>query len=412
MVFRRIFKILYIVLSLSLISLSAYALEVQQVRFGVHPEKVRMVLDLSEVTDFRAFVLSDPYRMVIDLPTFAWRAGRVEKPKQAMISDIRQGGLMPGVSRIVFDMGQPALIDSAFLLPKQGEKQNRIVVDYRLVDGEEFTKLKNVVHGTLKIEDYKGTSAGTQNGVPVPPDNTARPKYASAEKPLIIIDPGHGGNDPGAIGHNKAYEKHVVLAMAKELRKQLQETGKYRVMLTREKDIYIRLKDRVKFARDQNADLFISLHADSIHKKNVHGTSIYTLSQKASDQQTARLAEKENQADLIAGVGLSVEDEQVAFILGDFLMNDTMNQSKFFANTLVSKLKTNGIYLLENPHRYAGFAVLKAPDVPSVLIEAGFMSNRKEADLLNQPAHRKKMAASIARGIDAYFDHVYKNEQN
>ena len=227
-----------------------------------------------------------------------------------------------------------------------------------------------------------------------------------------MIDPGHGGNDPGAVGHNRAYEKNVVLSLSKELRKQLLATGKYRVLLTRENDRFIRLKNRVKFARDANADLFISLHADSIHKSNVRGTSIYTLSKKASDAQTAKLAEKENQADLIGGVGLTVEDEQVAFILGDFLMNDTMNQSKFFANTLVKKLKSHGVKTLENPHRYAGFAVLKAPDIPSILIEAGFMSNRKEAQLLNQASHRQKLAKAMRAGIDAYFDYIYKNEKN
>ena len=406
----KLFRIVF-VLSCLLFSTAVHALEIEDVRFGVHPNKVRMVLDLSDISDFRAFSLPDPYRMVIDLPSFDWGAGKVEKPGQARISDIRQGPLMPGVSRVVFDMAQPAIIDSAFLLPKQGNKKNRIVIDYRLVDPAGFNQAKDTVHGTLKIEDYKGT-AETAGNIPRPPKNDERPKYVSKDKPLVVIDPGHGGNDPGAIGHNKIKEKNIALALAQELRQQLLAGGRYRVKLTREKDVYIRLKDRVKFARDNNADLFISIHADSIHKSNVRGTSVYTISKKASDAQTARLAEKENQADLIAGVGLEVEDEQVAFILGDFLMNDTMNQSKFFANTLVSKLKGSSLKTLPNAHRYAGFAVLKAPDIPSVLIEAGFMSNKKEAQLLNQKEYRTKIARTIAHGVDAYFETVYKNESN
>ena len=392
-------------------STAAHALEVKQVRFGAHPDKVRMVLDISDVTDYRAFVLSSPYRMVIDLPTFTWTAGRVQKPKQAMISDIRQGKLVPGISRIVFDLEQPIVIESAFLLPKNGAKENRIVIDYKITTPQKLNAAKNIIHGTLKVEDYKGKTITTapNTGVPRPPANTSRP-LASREKPLIIIDPGHGGQDPGALGHNRIYEKTVVLALAKQLKKRLISSGKYRVLLTRERDVFVRLKNRVKFAREHGGDLFISLHADSIHKPSVHGTSVYTLSKKASDAQTAKLAEKENQADLIGGVGLSVEDEQVAFILGDFLMNETMNQSKFFANTLVSKLKSQRIYTLQNPHRYAGFAVLKAPDIPSILIEAGFMSNKKEATLLNQSAHRQKMAIAIHAGIDGYFNYVYQNQ--
>ncbi|PCI54943.1 MAG: N-acetylmuramoyl-L-alanine amidase [Alphaproteobacteria bacterium] len=394
-------------------STAAHALEVKQIRFGAHPGKVRMVLDISDVTDYRAFVLSSPYRMVIDLPTFHWAAGRVQKPKLAMISDIRQGKLVPGISRIVFDLEQPITIQSAFLLPKQGNKENRIVIDYKITTPQKFNATKSIIHGTLKVEDYKNKTAAAENtAVPRPPANTARPLYPSREKPLIIIDPGHGGQDPGALGHSRIYEKNVVLALAKQLRKRLLASGKYRVLLTRERDVFVRLKNRVKFARKHGGDLFISLHADSIHKPSVHGTSVYTLSKKASDAQTAKLAEKENQADLIGGVGLSVEDEQVAFILGDFLMNDTMNQSKFFANKLVSKLKAHKIYTLQNPHRYAGFAVLKAPDIPSILIEAGFMSNKKEATLLNQNAHRQKMAAAIHAGIDSYFNYVYQNEQH
>ncbi len=388
---------------------NSYALDIKDVRFGEHPDKIRMVLDLSEVTDFRAFILSSPPRMVIDLPKFSWQAGKVSKPKKAMISDIRQGKLTPKISRIVFDLNQTISINSAFLLPKQGSKENRLVIDYSAATFKKFNDNKDNIHGTLKISDYK---VDQKNNIPTPPKNNKRPNHVTKKKPLIIIDPGHGGVDPGTVGRNKIYEKDIVLSIAKELRKQLIASGKYRALLTRENDKFIRLRNRVKFARENEGDLFISLHVNSNKKSHVRGTSIYTLSKKASDAQTAKLAEKENQADLMAGIDFNVEDEQVAFILGDFLMNDTMNQSKFFANILISKIRQNGIYTLQNTHRYAGFAVLKAPDIPSILVETGFISNKKDLRLLKSHSYKKKMAKSIHKGIDAYFNNVYKNEQN
>ncbi len=416
--------ILFICFAFLYMQMQAYALEVTSLRYGKHPDKVRLVLDMDQLSDFRVFTLSSPYRIVIDLPHFTWKAKNPEKPVGVFVSDIRQGALDNGISRIVIDLNRPAAIQSAFFLPKNGERPDRLVIDYKPVDAVTFEAKKAIIHGTLETKDYvqpktpfKNTIKA-KNGVPVPPPNSNRPKQKNKNnskniiKPLVIIDPGHGGNDPGAIGHNKIYEKHVVFNLAKELRKELLATGRYRVLLTREKDIFIKLKDRVKFARKHKGDIFVSLHADSISRSNVRGTSIYTISKKASDAQTAALAKKENQADLIGGVGLNVEDEQVAFILGDFLMNETMNQSKFLANVIVKKLKTNGIRTLDNPHRYAGFAVLKAPDIPSVLIETGFMSNRKEANLLKKKSHQKKISRAIRYGIDSYFKHVQLNENN
>ena len=169
---------------------------------------------------------------------------------------------------------------------------------------------------------------------------------------------------------------------------------------------FIKLRDRVIFARRHEADLFISIHADSIRNPKIRGASIYTLSEKASDAQTARLAARENKADLIAGVDLQHEDADVANILIDLVKRDTMNQSKFFAESLVKTFQSSGIRTLENPHRYAGFAVLKAPEIPSVLIEAGFLSNRKDARLLDQKEYRSKIAKTIASGVDHYIARV------
>lgn len=415
-------RTLLLALILCITANSAYALDVKSMRVGVHKDKIRIVLDLSQLSDFRTFMLSDPYRMVIDLPDFHWNTNNIDRPKESFITAVRKGALNQSISRIVLDLAQPALIQSAFMLPAQDSKQHRLVIDYTRVTPSNFLAQKGTVHGTLKTADrLEPSKQRTTNGIPIPPQNSLRPTKSEQAKtnskpkqikPLIVIDPGHGGVDPGAIGHSKIYEKDVVLALSKELKKQLTASGQYRVILTRNKDVFIRLRDRVAYARKHKADLFISIHADSIKKRNVRGTSVYTLSKKASDAQTAKLAEKENQADLIAGIDLTIEDEQVAFILGDFLMTDTMNQSNFLANTLVEKLKQKKIRTLDPAHRYAGFAVLKAPDIPSILIETGFMSNRTEAALLNQPAHRKKVAEAIHAGIDSYFSYTRRNEQN
>lgn len=398
---------------------AAQALSVNAVRFGTHPDKTRMVLELSNSTDFRVFTLPDPYRIVVDMPDFDWNAGNIVKPKAGAIKAVRSGHLQPGISRMVIDLEQPAAIRSAFLLPAASGKPDRLVVDFAPVSPREFLARKDRIHGTLQTgaprlnlpspeQQNARTAAIETPGSAIPP----RKPVPYAQKPLIVIDAGHGGQDPGAVGAGNAYEKHVTLAAAQELKKQLEATGLYRVRLTRDNDRFIKLHNRIQIARTANADLFISLHADSIDKPNVRGASIYTLSNKASDAQTAKLAARENRADLIAGVDLSHEDQDVANILIDLAMRDTMNQSKFLANTLTSNMESRGVRLLERPHRYAGFAVLKAPDIPSVLVEMGFMSNSQEARALSSAPYRSKIAAALVDGINVYFTKVRKNDNS
>ena len=374
-------------------------------RFGLHEDKTRMVLDLDRNVDFRAFVLGDPIRMVIDLPAFEWKAGDVQSPKNAGVLATRHGNLKPGISRIVFDMNRPVSIQKAFTLPAGSGKPARLVIDFANVSSGIFQQTQNNIHGTLNVD-------GVQSNIAVKSPSFTPPKPPKKQqKPLVIVDPGHGGIDPGAVGANGVYEKTVALKLAKELKSQLEASGQYRVKMTRETDIFIKLSDRVKFARKHGADLFMSVHADSLENKKVRGASVYTLSEKASDAQTAKLAARENKADLIAGIDLSVEDKEVADILVDLAMRETSNQSNFFANTLVDRFKADSVRLLERPHRSAGFAVLKAPDIPSVLVEAGFMSNRTEADLLNTAPHRKKIAKALKKGVDRYFEQVRKNQR-
>lgn len=401
---------------------NAADLSVNSLRIGTEPNKTRIVLDLSKRADFRAFVLQNPSRLVIDLPAFDWRAGAPVAPPGSLAGAIRNGALQPGISRIVIDLKSPATLKSAFFLPAGPAVSDRVVMDVERVTGP-HNPANDKMYGSLNTQapashaepnpsqtlqapaTYTPPAANETQATPAPPKNRKGPK------PMIVIDAGHGGDDPGALGASGAKEKNVTLAVAQELQRQLEATGRYRVHLTRSTDKFIKLQDRVAIGRRQGADLFISLHADSIDKPGVRGASIYTLSNKASDAQTAKLAARENRADLIAGVDLSHEDKEVANILIDLAMRDTMNQSKFFANTIVKQAQRNGIQLLEKPHRFAGFAVLKAPDIPSVLIEMGFMSNKSEVSQLTSPAHRQKIARTIVSGIDGYFAKVQKSGQ-
>jgi len=411
----------------------AQALTVQDVRIGLHPGNTRVVLELSEASPFRAFVLDNPWRLVVDMPTFGWQAGQISRPAGSLIKTIRQGALDPGISRVVIDLEEPVSLQKAFLIKKDGGKPDRLVIDFKQTSAAGFALEKGKSLGNLKAEGFRNETPPLVATVTPPLPNQQQTKQASTgmalpqkkpsesaspyshapqeKKYFIVIDAGHGGVDPGAIGANGVFEKHIALAMAKELKQILEDTGRYKVLLTRDRDVYLRLFQRVEIARSHSADLFISLHADSIGKGNVRGASIYTLSEKASDEQTARLADRENKADIIAGIDISHEDKQVADILIDIAMRDTMNQSKFFANTIIETMGHGGINILEKPHRSAGFAVLKAPDIPSVLIEMGFMSNKSEAQLLSEPSYRRKVARTIVQGIDAYFEKARRNNR-
>lgn len=413
----------------------ATALDVENVRFGTHPDKTRMVVELSAKTDFRAFTVPQadgkPYRLVVDLPPFDWQAGQVSLGKNTQILDVRSGTLTDNIKRIVVDLKTPASIQTAYFLPKDAGKSHRLVIDFKSITPQAFASQQRQIFGTLQetqndqrtlealIAEKAASTSSSANGIVIPKRKPAKlseitgtstpARTTPLRKPLIVIDAGHGGADPGAIGANRSREKDVTLSAARILRDKLQATGRYSVHLTRDKDIYLKLYQRRNIARVKEADLFISLHADSIDKPNVRGASIYTLSNKASDAQTARLAARENQADLIAGIDLSHEDKEVADILIDLAMRDTMNQSKFFANTVVDKMKQNDIRVLTRPHRYAGFAVLKSPDVPSVLFEMGFMSNKGESRLLQTRGYQEKIATALAQSIDSYFQKVQKN---
>jgi N-acetylmuramoyl-L-alanine amidase len=219
---------------------------------------------------------------------------------------------------------------------------------------------------------------------------------------VIVIDPGHGGADPGTVGLQGTLEKTITLLFSRELKNKLEATGRYSVVLTRSGDTFQRLRDRVEIARRAKGDLFLSVHADSLPDPTVRGASVYTLSDQASDQAAEALAAKENKADVIAGVDLTNENPLVASILIDLAQRETMNLSATFARHLVEEM-AEPARILRKSHRFAGFAVLKAPDVPSVLVELGYLSNPDEERLLLQGEYRRRLAEAVARAIDRWF---------
>ena len=230
-----------------------------------------------------------------------------------------------------------------------------------------------------------------------------RRKPQRADKiPLVFLDPGHGGKDPGAIGYSGTYEKHVALAAAEELRRQLTATGRYRVVLSRGDDVFIPLEQRVAIAQGHGASLFVSMHADALVDHSVRGASVYTLSSTASDAQSAALARHENAVDRLGGPQFHGVSPEVASILASLVRRETRQGSARMARSVVAELHRD-VGLLQNPDRHAGFVVLKAADIPSVLVEMGFMSNQQDEAALRQAGHRAVVASALRRAIDDYF---------
>jgi N-acetylmuramoyl-L-alanine amidase len=375
----------------------AMALDIVGIRFGTHPDKQRIVIELSNKVEFRAFTMDSPSRLVIDMPRFTFTAKNINRPTSSLITDMRHGPVGKNMSRLVLQTSDSVTIQSAFALPRDNSQPHRIVID--------FVKAKMKVDTAPTIGTLKNTPPAPKENSPTQKQDTPRIKG----KPIIIIDPGHGGPDSGAISVLGIYEKNIVLAVGKELKKILEESGQYTVKMTRENDRFIPLRDRVKFARKQNGDLFMSLHADSIQSSDVSGASVYTLSEKASDKEAEKFAERENKSDLIAGVNLNNQENDVTTILIDLASRETMNQSKFLANTVIRNFEENNVDVLaRSPHRSAGFAVLKALDIPSVLVEMGYLTNARQAKELNSPTHHRKIARALKASIDDYFLRVSK----
>ena len=289
------------------------------------------------------------------------------------------------------------MVKRVFMLPPQSTFKWRLAIDVSVASEREFVSKTgiNFALGDKSLSASGSVQAGDDAG-------KAKAREANRKK-IIVIDAGHGGHDPGAIGYSGVHEKNITLAMAKELKRQLDRKGTYKVYLTRSTDIFIPLRRRVEIARDYKADLFMSVHADSALNRRATGLSVYTLSETASDKEAAALAERENKADVISGLNLYEQSKEVSDVLISLAQRETRNRSSEFAKCLVDEMRKS-VKLINDTHRFAGFAVLKAPDVPSVLLEMGYLSNKNEERLLRQESYRRKLAASAVRAIDCYFE--------
>jgi N-acetylmuramoyl-L-alanine amidase len=354
-------------------------------------ERTRFIADLSKKVDVHVFALANPYRVIVDASDVDFQMPEgIGKEKRGLITAYRYGLFAPGKSRIVIDVAGPFLIDKAFVLEPRDEQPAHLVIDLVPTDEKTFqAKLK------------EARPAGEASAPPMPLPEPA-PRAPDA-KPVIVLDPGHGGIDPGTSSTDGVTEKEVVLAFAKSLKAKLEATGRYDVYLTRQDDTFLPLRERVEFAQKKGANLFLSIHADYFphQTEKATGATVYTLSEEASDEEAKELAAKENFSDVLAGVALpSDSDEVVANILIDLAQRETQNRSTVFARSIVGELAGN---LHTRKLRSAGFRVLKAPDVPSVLLELGFLSNPDDEKRLVSEAWRDRMGDSIVEAIDGYF---------
>jgi N-acetylmuramoyl-L-alanine amidase len=382
-----------------------------EVRLGQHPDKTRLVLELSQAPSYRSYLVENPPRLVVELAGADWAFDPRALPAgRGAVAALRFARFDAATSRLVADLATPVRLMQPVLLAGGGSF--RLVIDLVPVDGSEVAAGSVI---PISAEDTAPVGVDPPLPDPMPAAAPAPLQVASLgfpppakppsphAKPIVVIDPGHGGVDPGTIGAGGTYEKTITLAMAREVKRVLEATGRYQVVLTRDEDVFIPLRQRIQIARQAHGDVFISLHADSHASDDTRGASVYTLSETASDAEAEDLAQRENKADLIAGVDLSKESEVVTGILIDLAQRETMNLSARFAGLLVDEMARSTM-LLRNTHRFAGFAVLKAPDVASVLVEMGYLSNRDDEALLNTKAHRKQLAEAIRRALDRYFD--------
>ena len=364
-------------------------------RISGDAQQTQFEVDLSKAVGFTVDVLPDPYRVVIDIAglNFDLPPGIGQKG-QGLISSFRYGIVDEGKSRIVLDTTGPVLIDNSQSQPGKGKKLAHLVVNLLAASPENFSETFAKDHGT-----EPDLSTATILKPPVKPELAEVPVDL---RKVIVIDPGHGGIDPGAISPSKTLEKDVVLKYGIALRTELEKSGRYKVVMTRSDDTFVRLEKRVEFARENKADLFIAIHADTVHGQQARGVTVYTVSDQASDAEAEALAQKENRADIIAGMDLATESKDVANILINLAQRESRNRAMAFSKKAVNELKNVSAFT-GKPIRSAAFVVLKAPDVPSVLIELGYLSSKQDEALLTSAGWHKRMAAGMAKAIDSYF---------
>ncbi|HEY1721124.1 MAG TPA: N-acetylmuramoyl-L-alanine amidase [Magnetospirillaceae bacterium] len=416
--------------------------EVLDVRVAVHDDgTTRFVLELSEDVSYTVATIAGG--VTIDTPALDWRSKATGLLRPiGLISGFSYSVAKTNTGRIFIASDDAVVVQKAFMIPPNATGAYRLVID---IDRATLGPATTVAAANMATAaappvpiakpapppipgndnpmlGHGGPSQLTLASVEVPappPAPSSAPKpvevaavnqhgivpepYKPHGKPIVMLDPGHGGVDPGTIGLSGEFEKDIVLPLALAVKERLDKDGKVKCLMTRSDDTFIPLQERVAIARAAHADLFMSLHADSDPDPAIRGLSVYTLSKNASDVTAQALADKENKSDLVAGLNLSNTNAEVTSILIDLVQRETLNNSAAFAGDVIDEVRHDTKALLENTHRFAGFAVLKAPDVPSVLVESGYLTNRDDEQLLRKPEYRVKLAAALARAIERYF---------
>lgn len=352
-------------------------------------------LDLSAGVTAEIYTLANPYRVIVDLPDVAFHLpDGTGQTGGGLVRAFRYGLFAESKARIVLDTTGPVRIERAGMVT--AEKGIVFTFDLVTTAPEDF----GMGTGAERAAESERDAASRNAERPAPPKH--------AGKPVIMIDPGHGGIDGGAVSASNVLEKNVVLAVARELERQLSAGGRYDVRLTRTTDVFVSLDQRLSISQREDVDLFVSLHADSLSDANgaagIRGATVYTLSERASDEHARRMAEKENASDAVAGLsgGATPGDDEVKSILFDLMKRESANFSTDFSNVLVRKLKETTL-LSRVPQRAAAFKVLKQSHAPSVLVELGYLSHPEDEKLLGSPAWHRRVAASISDAIGTYF---------
>ena len=390
-------------------------------------QRTRISIGVDKTLAYRLALAQAPDRLILDMPTVHWaiQPGNLPQPG-GVVRSVRFGHQTAQTSRIIFDLFEPVAVANALILDQSGTNRHSLEIELKPLAEIAADATQNQNPDTFGVTQPLQTSRSSADGMPVtqilrhntseaasmlPVQSFDRGLPVPAIRPpvpaqvigrrIVVLDPGHGGKDPGAT-KNGIREKDLTLATAREIKSALEATGRYDVYLTREGDTYIKLRDRYEIGRGHQADLFISIHADANPRPSARGASVYTLSDDASDAEAAALALRENKSDFIAGLPVSERSDGLMSILLDLAHRETLNSSAQAAEIFSEELQKSWV-TIDPPHRYAGFAVLKAPDMPSLLLEMGFVTNAQDADMLRTSRSRKPLVRGIVDAIDRYF---------
>jgi N-acetylmuramoyl-L-alanine amidase len=355
--------------------------------FTTDGEGLEINLSLSQPVPWRVRVLGDPARLVLDLREVDWRGIATLKVPKSFVSGARAGTVRPGWSRLVVELSQDMVVSQAEMRTRDGAA--RVILRLDPATPEAFAR-------AVAEPDPPGWALPVAADLPNPKSDGSGPI-------TVVLDPGHGGIDPGAERDGQT-EADLMLAFARELKEVLLRDGRFKVVLTRDEDVFVPLETRISIARVSGAAVFLSLHADALAEGEATGTTIYTLSDDATDAAAVALAERHRRDDLLSGVDLTEQDDQVAAVLMDMARTSTMPRIDRLADALAVSIKAAGIKMHRHPRQFAGFSVLKAPDIPSVLIELGFLSSAKDLARLEDKDWRAKMAAALRNGLIAWAE--------